>query len=416
MSELSISGCKRLYGEIDVSGAKNSVLPLLAATYLCDGDSILHNCPNLTDVNVSLEILDCLGCKTKKEGNTVIVSSSNCDNCTVPECLMREMRSSVVFMGAVAAKNKKAVLSLPGGCELGPRPIDIHIEALRRMGADIELVDGKLICEFKNGVTGCEINLRFPSVGATENVILAAVTAKGTTIINNAAKEPEIFDLALFLNRAGADIVGAGSDTVIINGVSKLTGPEHYVMPDRIVAATYLFAVAACTGKVKLKNAVYEHVAPIITILKDSGCDIEVNNGITLSSNGGLISSECVSTQPYPGFPTDAGPMFISFATVAKGTTVFVENIFDNRFRYIDELLRFGAKIKTVGRVAVVTGTKRLTGANVTAHDLRGGAALVIASLCAKGHSVVSKACYIDRGYDKIEEGFNILGANIKRI
>ncbi len=416
MSELSISGCKRLYGEIDVSGAKNSVLPLLAATYLCDGDSVLHNCPNLTDVNVSLEILECLGCKTKREGNTITVSSCNCENCTVPECLMREMRSSVVFMGAVASKNKRAVLSLPGGCELGPRPIDIHIESLRRMGADIEFCDGRLECEFRNGVNGAEINLRFPSVGATENIMLAAVIAKGTTIIKNAAREPEICDLACFLNSAGADIKGAGGDTIVINGVERLRGTEHYVMPDRIVSATYMFAVAACKGKVRLRNAVPEHIAPIITALKDSGCDVDVNNGVIVTSNGKQKAVDCISTQPYPGFPTDAGPMFISFASVTQGTSVFVENIFDNRFRYIDELRRFGANIKTVGRVAVVTGVRELSGAVVTAHDLRGGAALVIASLCAKGESIVRKVCYIDRGYDKIEKGFNLLGANIKRI
>ncbi len=415
MSELYISGCNRLFGEIDVSGAKNSVLPLLAATYLCEGDSVLHNCPNLTDVNVSLEILECLGCKTKREGNTVTISSSNCENCVVPECLMREMRSSVVFMGAVASKNKKAVLSLPGGCELGPRPIDIHVEALRRMGAEIEFSDGKLECEFKHDVIGCEINLRFPSVGATENVMLASVTAKGTTIIKNAAKEPEIVDLASFLNLSGADIVGAGSDTILIHGVKKLKGTEYHVMPDRIVAATYMFATAACSGRIKLKNAVFEHVTPIITLLKDSGCDVEIGDGICVSSSGKIKAVDCVSTQPYPGFPTDAGPMFIASSTIANGTTVFIENIFDNRFRYIDELRRFGANIKTIGRVAVVTGTKELSGANVLAHDLRGGAALVVAALCSKGKSIVQKACYIDRGYDKIEYGFNLLGANIVR-
>ncbi len=416
MSELIVNGCKHLYGEIDVSGAKNSVLPLLAATYLCDGECVLHNCPDLTDVRVSIKILEVLGCKCTYDGKTAVIKPCARVNYTVPEALMREMRSSIVFMGAIAAVNLKAVMSLPGGCELGPRPIDIHIDALRKLGAEIECFNGRLECEFKNGIVGCEIPLRFPSVGATENIMLSAVLAKGTTVIHNAAKEPEISDLALFLNSAGAKISGMGTDTIVIEGVNRLNGAEHEIMPDRIVAATYLFATAACSGKVRLKNAVPEHIIPIISALKDSGCEVETRNGVTVVSNKMLHAVESISTQPYPGFPTDAGPLFLSFACTLKGTSVFVENIFDNRFRYVDELQRFGAKIKTVGRVAIVTGTKKLSCADVTAFDLRGGAALVTAALCSKGRSVVKKVCYIDRGYDRIENSFNILGADIKRI
>lgn len=417
MSAFIVKGCKNLRGELEVQGAKNSVLPLLAATYLCEGESVLHNCPNLSDVRVSLDILNCLGCKCRQDGNIITVSSGNDMTCSVPECLMREMRSSIVFMGAVASKNGKAVMSLPGGCELGPRPIDIHIDALKRLGAEIEFSGGKIICEFKNNVIGSDINLRFPSVGATENIILAACISKGTTVIRNAAKEPEIIDLACFLNKAGAKISGAGSDTVMVTGVEKLCGIEHTVMPDRIVASTYMFAVGACSGKVLLKNAVPEHIVPIIGVLKDSGCDVKTTaDGLMVTSEGRNKALESVCTQPYPGFPTDAGPLYISFASLLKGTSVFVENIFDNRFSFIDELRRFGANIKTVGRVAVITGVKELNGAKASAHDLRGGAALLLAALAAKGDSVIDKICYIDRGYESIENSLNLLGADIKRI
>ncbi len=417
MPKLIVNGSKSLRGETVIQGAKNSVLPLLAATYLCEGQSVLHNCPELSDVRVSLDILSCLGCNCKREENSVFVSVGNASVYNIPECLMREMRSSIVFMGAVASKNGKAVMSLPGGCELGPRPIDIHIDALKKLGADIECSNGKIICEFKNSVVPCDINLRFPSVGATENVILASVLSKGITIIRNAAKEPEIIDLALFLNKAGAKISGAGTDTVTVEGVDKLCGTEHTVMPDRIAAATYMFAVGACGGKITLSNAVPEHIVPIISALKDSGCDINyLDSGLSVACNSKGCALENIQTQPYPGFPTDAGPLYISFASLLRGTSVFVENIFDNRFSFIDELRRFGANIRTVGRVAVITGVKHFIGATVAAHDLRGGAALLIAALAANGMSVIDKVCYIDRGYDKIENSLNLLGADIKRI
>ena len=417
MPKLIVKGGNFLKGEISIQGAKNSVLPLLAATYLCEGQSVLHNCPELSDVSASFDILKCLGCECKREGKTVTVSEGNSLNHAIPECLMREMRSSIVFMGAVASKNGRAIMSLPGGCELGPRPIDIHIDALKRLGADIEFSSGQLLCEFKNGVKPCQIDLRFPSVGATENIILAVAVSSGTTVIRNAAKEPEIIDLALFLNKAGAKISGAGSDTLVIEGVNRLTGAEHTIMPDRIVAATYMFAVGACKGKVLFKNVLPEHLAPIIAVLKDSGCEISfVSNGLTLKCEKRGSSLESVMTQPYPGFPTDAGPIFVSYAALLKGTSVFVENIFDNRFVFIDELRRFGANVKTVGRVAVITGVKEFNGAVAGARDLRGGAALLTAALAAKGASVIDNVCYIDRGYDSIENSLNLLGADIKRV
>ena len=417
MSYLEIQGGKRLHGELMIHGAKNSVLPLLAAAYMCEGQTVLHNCPLLSDVKVSLEILKHLGCKCEWQGKSVIVNSSNSGVFEIPENLMREMRSSIVFLGAVAAKLGKSRMCLPGGCELGPRPIDIHIESLEKLGAEIECSSGYLDCLFNNGVKGAVLNLRFPSVGATENIILAATLGNGTTVIHNAAKEPEIVDLAMFLNSAGAKITGAGSDTVIIEGVKRLSGVEYTVMPDRIIAATCMLATAACNGKVHLINAVPLHIAPVISVLKDGGCEVNMcDGGLTVTSHIRQRNFNTVSTQPYPGFPTDAGPILVAMSSVSRGTGVFVENIFNRRFHYVDELKRLGADIKTVGRVAVITGVKALDGAEVVSHDLRGGAALTVAALAAKGKSVVRKPCYIDRGYERIEDIFGALGAEIKRI
>ena len=417
MSCFSVNGSHKLHGEVTVHGAKNSVLPLLSAAFLIKGKSVLHNCPKLSDVQVSINILECLGCKCQREGDVIIIDSENACGNTIPEALMREMRSSFVFMGAIVGRCQKAVMSLPGGCELGPRPVDIHIDALKRFGASFEFDSGNIVCNMPNGCIGSEINLKFPSVGATENCMLAAVLGKGTTIIKNAACEPEIVDLAMFLNKAGAKILGAGSSTVIIDGVKMLHSVEHTVMPDRIVAATYLFGVALCKGRILLKNAVPEHISPIISCLSDCGCNIAFDdNNLMLSCHSRLNGFDTISTGPYPGFPTDAGPLLVAMSTVSKGTSVFVENIFDNRFRYVDELKRMGANVKTVGRVAIVNGVDRLHGAQLRADDLRGGAALLIASMAAKGNSILFNTEYVDRGYQNFEDMFNILGADIKRI
>lgn len=416
MSSLIINGGKHLVGESSVTGAKNSVLPLLAATYLCDGKVSLHNCPELTDVAASVKILEHLGCKCIREGKTLTVDSSDCSGFVIPESLMREMRSSIIFLGAVAAKCGKAVMSLPGGCELGPRPIDIHIEALEKLGAVIECTNGQIVCNMPEPTDGADIHLSFPSVGATENIILASCKGKGTTVIYNAAREPEIEDLCRMLNSAGADIKGAGTSTIVVSGVDKLHGAEHTVMPDRIVAATYLFAVAMCKGRIILNNIIPEHLVPFTSCLYNCGCDIKLtDNSVTLKSGGTLTHFESVTTQPYPGFPTDAGPSLVAAASLFKGTSVFVENIFDNRFRYVGELTRLGAKIRTVGRTAVITGVKQLHGAEVTAHDLRGGAALVSAAMAAEGKTKLRNIEFIDRGYEFIEDMFNYLGADIKR-
>ena len=416
MSSFIINGGKHLVGEKTVTGAKNGILPLLAATYLCDGKVTIHNCPELTDVSTSIGILKHLGCKCSREKSVLTVDSLGSDGVIIPERLMREMRSSIVFLGAVAAKCGKAVMSLPGGCELGPRPIDIHIDALKRLGADIEFTNGQIICNMPEPTGDCNIHLNFPSVGATENIILAASKGKGTTVVHNAAREPEIKDLAGMLNSAGADIKGAGTSTVLIKGVNKLHGTEHTVMPDRIVAASYLFAVAMCKGKITLNNIIPEHIVPFTSCLYDCGCEVKLGeSSVFLKSGGTLKNFDSITTQPFPGFPTDAGPALVAAASVFKGTGVFVENIFDSRFRYIGELSRLGANIRTVGRTAVITGVKRLHGAQVTAHDLRGGAALVSASMAADGQTEINNIEFIDRGYEHIEDMFSSLGADIKR-
>ena len=414
MSQIVINGKKALNGEIKVQGAKNSVLPILAATILCKGECVIHNVPDLSDVNSCLKILTKLGARSLRDGNTVIVDTRDIAFYSIPEVLTREMRSSVMFLGAILGRMNKAVISSPGGCELGPRPIDLHLSALSQMGVKISEEHGFLNCEAADGIKSSEISLSFPSVGATENIILAAATANGTTVIHNAAKEPEISDLADFLNSAGARISGAGSDTVYIKGVKRLWGTEHTIIPDRIAAATYMAATAVTGGKVKLSGIMPSHMVAILSVFRESGCDIDiVGKSLTVSSNGRLNRVPTIRSFTYPAFPTDAGPIIISILTRARGTSVFAENIFENRFRYIDELKRLGANIKTSGKIAVIEGGGELSGANCKATDLRGGAALVIAGLCANGTTAIDEIHHIERGYDNIVENLKKLNADI---
>lgn len=414
MSQIVINGGRKLEGEITVQGAKNSVLPILAGTILCRGECVIHNCPELSDVNTCLKILTRLGCKCLKDGNTVLVEAKDIAFYSIPEDLMREMRSSVMFLGAIIGRMNKAVISSPGGCELGPRPIDLHLSALEKMGVTISEEHGFLNCEAKEGVKASEITLSFPSVGATENIILAAATADGVTVIHNAAREPEISDLADFLNSAGARITGAGSDTVSIMGVKRLTGTEHTVIPDRIAAVTYMACAAVTEGKIKLKGIMPSHMVSMLSVFRECGCDVDiVGKSLTVSSSGNLNRIPTIRSLTYPGFPTDAGPIIISMLTKARGTSVFVENIFENRFRYIDELKRLGAKIKTEGKIAVIEGNCSLSGANCKATDLRGGAALVIAGLWANGITTIDEIHHIERGYDNIVNNLKELNADI---
>ncbi|MCL1822792.1 MAG: UDP-N-acetylglucosamine 1-carboxyvinyltransferase [Oscillospiraceae bacterium] len=413
---LVIGGGKRLSGELEVQGAKNSILPLLSGTVLCRGESVLHNCPHLTDADAACRILNCLGCKCKREQNSISINSEQLVNTDVPLELMREMRSSIVFLGAILGRAGHCRLSFPGGCELGPRPIDLHILALRKMGVDIKEEHGYLDCNAPKGIRGAHISLSIPSVGATENIILAAVTAKGNTEINNAAREPEIVDLAAFLNKCGAKITGAGTGTIIIEGVPKLGGAQHSVIPDRIVAATYLCCAAITRGELLLKNADFNHISAVIPAFEQMGCSIYTygKDRIYINASKNLRAPHKIITSVHPGFPTDAQPMIMALASTLKGTTVFVETIFDNRFRHAQELSRLGAKISVDNRVAVVEGVERLTGADLEATDLRGGAALVTAALFAEGTSTITGISHIDRGYDDLVGNLRKIGADIE--
>ena len=414
--KLVINGGRRLEGEIQVHGAKNSALPLLAATILAHGECILHNCPMLTDVDAACRILSCLGCRCSRNGSTVCVDSSNVCGNEIPDNLMREMRSSIVFLGAVLGRTRRCRLTFPGGCELGARPIDLHLAALREMGAEIEEQHGWLECAAPGGLHGARVTLSFPSVGATENIMLAAACAEGTTEIHNAAREPEIVDLAEFLNKCGARISGAGGSTIAIEGVKRLEPSEHSVIPDRIAAGTYLCCAAATRGELILTRCCQEHMMGFLPVLESMGCRIYPYGGgkLYISCTRRLTAPPTIRTMPYPGFPTDIQAPFTALSSVAEGTSVFVENIFENRYRHVPELIRLGASIKVEGRVAVVQGVPALSGARVCAGELRGG--LVTAALAAEGTSEISGVCYIDRGYESIEKTLRSVGADISRV
>ncbi len=417
MDKLVINGSKRLTGEIEVHGSKNSVLPILAACVLSQGENIIHNCPMLSDVDAALKILVELGCKVKREEHTVCVDSSGVNGFEISDSLMREMRSSVIFLGAILGRTGKAVLSTPGGCEIGLRPIDMHISAMEQLGAEVFEEHGRLHFECKNGLHGARVILPFPSVGATENIMIASCVAKGITVITNAAREPEISDLADFLNGCGAKIHGAGDSTIIIDGVERLTATTHTVIPDRIAASTYLLAGAITHGRVCIKEIIPAHLGALIPVLKQSGCDISVSNRwICISSPPRLSRVKTVRTMPYPGFPTDVQAPLTAMLSVADGTSVVVENIFECRYKHVSELIRLGAKINVEGRTAVIEGVPYLTGASVVSPDLRGGFALVIAGLAAKGETVISGVEHIDRGYENPEKLLSALGADVKRI
>ncbi len=417
MQKLVIRGEKRVFGEIDIQGAKNSALALLAGCTLCSGEVVLKNCPALSDVFAACRILNRLGCKSRYSDHCAYVNAGSVSECAVPEDLMREMRSSIVFLGAILGRKGQCELSFPGGCELGPRPIDMHLSALEQMGARITEEYGVLCCECPYGLHGAKISLGFPSVGATENIMLAAVLAKGETVIYNAAREPEITDLGNFLNCCGARVSGQGTSTVVISGVEKLHGCEYEVMPDRIVSATYMAAAAITGGELDLRNARAQELEAVIPVFEQMGCQVfTYDSRIYINSKRSLRAVKTIRTMPYPGFPTDAQAVVMAALTKAKGTSVVVENIFCSRYRHVDELVRMGADIKTEGKVAVIEGVKRLYGARVRAFDLRGGAALVLAGLAAQGETEVENVCYIDRGYENIEKVLSAVGADVTRM
>lgn len=419
MQTLKIVGGKRLEGEIDIQGAKNSVLPILSACVLTADQTKLTRCPQLSDVYAALRILTATGCKCTFSGGCALVDTSGLVSFSISDGLMRQMRSSIIFLGAMLGRAGECILSFPGGCELGPRPIDMHLSALRQLGADIREEHGRLVCTCPGGLRGAVINLPFPSVGATENIMLAAVTAKGETVIVNAAREPEIAQLGNFLNLCGAKIRGAGCHRIVIEGVEQgaLHGCEFEVMPDRIAAVTYMCAAAASGGEVFVKGAKACDIEAVTNVMRQAGCKVcGGETGVYLSAPVRMRAVRTVRTCPYPGFPTDAQAIVMAALAKSRGTGIFVEDIFENRFRHVDELVRMGADIKTEGRVAVVSGVERLTGANVSAPDLRGGAALCVAACAAEGESVISNVCYIDRGYESIERAFGSIGADIVRV
>lgn len=415
MYNIEITGGKPLSGRTRVQGAKNSVLPILAATILCSGKSVIHGCPHLEDVSSALEILKWAGCRTMREGNTVTIDASVISRSKIPDTLMHKMRSSITFLGAMTARCGEAEMSFPGGCELGPRPIDLHIQGLRDIGFSVTEYGGTVRAK-KEANRGGRVHLNFPSVGATENLMMAAVLADGETVITNAAKEPEICDLEMFLTKMGARITGAGTDEIRIRGVSRLYPTEHKVIPDRIVAATYLCAGAMTGGSIELFEAAPQHMTAILSLLKDCGAHIITGEDkIYLAAPKKIRPIKLLRTMPYPGFPTDAQALITALLCTADGTSLVEETIFENRFKHCGELCRMGADITTRGRIAVICGVPKLCGACVEAMELRGGAALVIAGLAAEGQTVVSGTEHIDRGYDTLVEDMQALGAYITK-
>ena len=407
-----VRGGNRLCGELTVQGAKNSTLPLLAAALLCEGETVLHNCPALSDVHTAVTILRRLGCRCTHTGDTLTVCADGMTRCDIPHSLMREMRSSIVFLGAILSRCGEARLSFPGGCELGPSPIDLHLEALRKLGAEIREEHGCLLCTAPGGLRGGFVSLAFPSVGATENLILAALGCRGTLTLCNAAREPEIGDLIAFLRACGADIRGEGSLLRIRGGV-PLTGARHTVLPDRMEAATYLAAAAATRGDVTLTNVRPEHLTAVLAALERAGCTLTQQNGSLRLQCSRLRAAGPIRTAPYDGFPTDAQAPLMAAMAVAEGVTVFEENLFENRFRHVPALRALGAHIHAARRYAVVTGVRELHGASMTATDLRGGAAMVIGALCARGESELAGTAHLKRGYAQLVPTLRACGADI---
>ncbi len=412
MSKLIIQGGKKLEGEVQISGSKNAALPIIAGTVLIKGKTTLYNVPNIQDVQTMFEIIKDIGGKVTKKNNKIIIDTSKIHTYEISENLMRKMRSSVILAGAIIGKYKKANFSYPGGCEIGSRPIDLHLKGFEKLGINIKEEYGEIICE-ADKIVGTQIHLDFPSVGATENIILASCLAEGVTVLTNAAKEPEIEDLVKFLNKAGAKIKGAGTDRVEIIGVKKLTEVSYNIMPDRIEAGTYLVAGAITGGNLKVTNLNSNHIEPILNKLEEAGCVLKIEKNTVEIKAPKRIKAVDIKTMPYPGFPTDMQSIFGALLTTAKGTSIITENIFESRYKYVQELNRMGAKINVEGRTAVIKGTKRIQGASVVASDLRGGAALVLEALVAKGVTQLDNVHYILRGYENIVDKLKNLGAKI---
>ena len=413
MSSFIIEGGRKLKGEVKISGSKNASLPIIAASILNGGKTKLYNIPDIHDTQVTLEILKYLGCKIKQNNGKIEINSQYISKREIPEHLMRKMRSTVILAGALIGRFREATFSYPGGCDIGARPIDLHLKAFKKLGINIDEEYGFISCSCDK-IKGANIDLDFPSVGTTENIILASVLAAGKTVITNAAREPEIVDLVKMLRKMGADIIGEGTNIIEINGVSKLLDVKYRVMPDRIAAGTFLCAGAITGGNIKILNTVPEQLVPIISKLEEAGCKIKIEkNDVSLEAPQRLKAVE-IKTMPYPGFPTDMQSIFGAVLSVAKGTSIITENIFENRFKYLAELRRMGAKNKQENNVAIITGVRKLSGTNVKSTDLRGGVAMVLAGLEARGITQVDNIEYILRGYENIDKKLIKLGANIQ--
>ncbi len=416
MCELIINGGNRLCGEVKIQGSKNASLPILAATLLTDERCVIHNCPNISDTKTAFEILNDLGADVISLRDYVIVRAKKLCNDKIPQDLMGRMRSSVMFLGAILARCGTAVICNPGGCNLGERPIDIHLRSLRRLGVRVCETNGCIFCSLGEKTAG-EVTLLYPSVGATENIMLLCAGLDTSVRINNAAREPEIVDLQNFLNLMGADIRGAGTETITIYPSQGLHGCEYRVMPDRIVAATYACATAICGGEVSLVGAESGHMRIVNAALCAAGCEIKNNgSGILVCADSRPKAIEMIKTLPYPGFPTDVQPLLGAVLMTADGDSELCEAIFKKRFEYYSQLELMGADAEIKGNTLVIHGRERLFGAEVSAADLRGGAALIIAALAASGTTVVNNVHYIDRGYESIERDLKLIGADIMRI
>lgn len=404
-----------LKGNVRVNGAKNSALPILAASLLGTEDIILEDVPRLKDVEIMCEVLTSLGAEVEILDEGIIkINSKNVKNHVTRYDLMNKMRASLLVMGPLLTRLGKTVNSMPGGCAIGTRPIDLHLKGFKALGATVDTEHGN-ISAYADKLVGDKIYLDFPSVGATENIMMAASMAEGETIIDNAAMEPEITDLQNFLNKLGADIKGAGTSTIKIKGVKKLGGATHQIIPDRIEAGTFLVAAAITGGDVVVDNIITSHIKPVIAKLKEAGVDVIENGDSVRVKGNGKLNPIDIKTLPYPGFPTDMQAQFMAMMTIGKGTSMVIETVFENRFMHVDELKRMGADIKIDGKSAIIRGVKNLTGAPVKASDLRAGAALVLAGLVADGVTEIGNVYHIDRGYDGIEERFAKLGAKIYR-
>lgn len=421
MAKFLVQKSAPLKGEVKISGSKNAVLPIMAAALLTEEKCVIKDVPALRDVDVMCSLLESLGAKVDKEleNNRVNIEASGDIVYEAPFDLVKMMRASILVLGALLIRTGRAVIHLPGGCAIGKRPVELHLKGLRALGATIDeaqlsrgIVDASV-----DKLKGSTIYLDFPSVGATEVIIMAAALAEGTTILENAAQEPEIVDLANFLNKMGARIKGAGTDTIKIEGVEKLKGVSHHVIPDRIEAGTFMVGAAMTGGNVLIRNIVPDHLKAVIAKLRECGADIEMTDeGVIVRGDKRPLNSTDVKTLPYPGFPTDMQSPFMALLTVAKGPSVVIETVFENRFMHVGEFNRMGANIKTDGNCAIIPGDKKLTGAQVVATDLRAGAAVVLTGLVADGTTEVSQIYHVDRGYENFVEKLRALGANIMRV